>query len=278
MPPDPVEVIQDTRDSGQIFIHSIVDDAGLSPAEFRVYAHLARRAGASGAYPGVDSVSRICQLAKMTVIKSIKRLEELKMIRVTRSNGERNRYLLTRSSEWTVTSNGQVASPKERTGSPNEVTPPVQSRERKVIHEGNPLGESFALESTDVKKGKKFTPPDTKLVETYFMELGMNGVSAEQAQKFCDHHGQGGWILKTGRKMIDWRCAARIWRGNWEKWNPSQPTPKSASVQDESAFRDFCDTHPNPKFKTLKSLPVAGNDPMSIGPQFRRWQKNGKHE
>lgn len=153
---EPTEVVQDTRDTDSIFIHSSVDDAGLSPAEFRIYGHLARRAGANGAYPGVDSMAKICQLAKATIIKSIRRLEELGMIRVVRISGVKSRYVLTRRSVWlitTVTLNEQVPVQTRERGSSNEVTPPVQTRERKVIQEGNPSkDEAFTLSSAPAER------------------------------------------------------------------------------------------------------------------------------
>lgn len=59
-----------------IIVRSDLDDAGLSPAAFRVLGHLARRAGARGqAFPGVDSIARICRLHKDTVWRALNELE-----------------------------------------------------------------------------------------------------------------------------------------------------------------------------------------------------------
>lgn len=44
-----------------VFIHSELDDMGLSLEAFRVYAHLARRAGRDGrAWPGLQSIGDVC--------------------------------------------------------------------------------------------------------------------------------------------------------------------------------------------------------------------------
>lgn len=143
---NPEIVTQDVRDFGAIFIHSELDDAGLTPAEFRVYAHIARRAGSDGAYPGIDSMAEVCRLAKATVIDAVRMLESRKMIFVKREEGQRNRYHLTRQSAWQPATPVQTEErPKPlpelntplpdlaRTSS-NEGTGPVQTRERKDIH------------------------------------------------------------------------------------------------------------------------------------------------
>lgn len=135
----PATVIQDTRDIGAIFVHSEVDDAALTPIEFRVYAHLARRAGAQGAYPGIDSMCRVCQVGPSTIIRSIRELERRRMITVHRTEGQRNRYVLTRRSSWLDSTVSVVkgVSPQKRTSVTTE-TVPVSPQKRKVLHKGNP--------------------------------------------------------------------------------------------------------------------------------------------
>jgi DNA-binding MarR family transcriptional regulator len=59
-----------------IFVRSDLDDAGLSPAAFRVLAHLARRAGSNGeAFPGVASMAKTCQLNRDTIWRALSELE-----------------------------------------------------------------------------------------------------------------------------------------------------------------------------------------------------------
>ncbi|HET6886620.1 MAG TPA: helix-turn-helix domain-containing protein [Candidatus Udaeobacter sp.] len=82
------------------FIHSRVDDLGLTVYEFRVYCHLKRRSNHGVAWPGIASIARVCRMHKMTAVKAIKGLEERKMVTVTRVEGEGNRYRLTKPSAW----------------------------------------------------------------------------------------------------------------------------------------------------------------------------------
>src|SRR5205809_436624 len=57
------------------FIHSRLDDYGLSASVFRVYCHIARRAGRDGsAWPSVANIARVCRLHPQTVRKALRTL------------------------------------------------------------------------------------------------------------------------------------------------------------------------------------------------------------
>lgn len=87
-----------------LFVHSDLDDAGLSAYAFRVYCHLARRAnGRSEAWPGVKSMAKTCGISESTAKRSLKELEERGMLTIKRiMNGiSSNTYTLTRRSKWT---------------------------------------------------------------------------------------------------------------------------------------------------------------------------------
>lgn len=124
------------------FIHSRVDDLGLTLAEFRVYCHLKRRANHGVAWPGIDSMAKVCRANKRTIIKAIRGLEQRQMLKVTRVEGEGNRYRLTRPSKWIGQCIlGNAASAKEVTdqctiGNGNQF---ILGNERVSIIEGNPL-------------------------------------------------------------------------------------------------------------------------------------------
>jgi len=53
------EVIDD-RGNLPVFIHSDLDDLGLTPEAFRVYCHLVRRAGKGHAFPKQESIAEAC--------------------------------------------------------------------------------------------------------------------------------------------------------------------------------------------------------------------------
>ena len=90
----------DTSELNVIFVHSKLDDCGLTTQEFRVYCHLARRAGGGVAFPGVRSIADHCCICKNTVVDVIKTLESLKMITVDKTPGLVTKYRLTKPSKW----------------------------------------------------------------------------------------------------------------------------------------------------------------------------------
>jgi hypothetical protein len=98
---DQSTAIQDQSEMGVIFVHSELDDRNLSVAEFRVYCHIARRAGKQTAFAGIDSMAKVCCIAKHTVISAIRILESYRMILVTRKAGTTTHYTLTPKSKWT---------------------------------------------------------------------------------------------------------------------------------------------------------------------------------
>jgi hypothetical protein len=111
---------QDRSEFNVLFVHSELDDLGLDSHEFRIYAHLARRAnGKSKAWPGITSMSQACRMKRNSVIRTIRRLETKGLIRVVRKSGLRSEYLLTAPSEWPKVSE---ASSESDTGIPKGTT------------------------------------------------------------------------------------------------------------------------------------------------------------
>jgi len=94
------DLIQDTSEMNVIFIHSVVDDAGLTPSAFRVYAHLARRAGSGAAWPAVQGIADHCQLHADTVRAALSMLVDRNMIRAELRPGKTTRYFLEKPSAW----------------------------------------------------------------------------------------------------------------------------------------------------------------------------------
>lgn len=94
-------ITQDTSEFNIIFIHSSLDDSGLTANQFRIYAHLSRRSNKKGkAWPGADSMAEVCRMHRETVLESIKELESRNMLRVQRRKGIGNVYELTPPSLW----------------------------------------------------------------------------------------------------------------------------------------------------------------------------------
>lgn len=127
-----------------IFVHSMIDDAGLSANEFRVYCHIARRAGAGLAFPSGDSIAEVCRMNKKTVWTVLAALEERKMITRKNRKGTSNAYVLTTPDEWSrvldwVDPIEGVTQKRYHPVDPKEV-PPLDPKEvpLRISTEGNP--------------------------------------------------------------------------------------------------------------------------------------------
>jgi len=127
-----MQIIQDHRDYNVVFIHSSLDDAGLSPYAFRIYCHIARRANRSNsAWPGLGSIAHVCGLSESTARRALKELEDRDMLIIQRCAGgnSTNIYSLTSDKCWKPLS--------DRHPCPTD-TSPLSVGHPKVIHEGNP--------------------------------------------------------------------------------------------------------------------------------------------
>ena len=72
-------------------------------------------------------------------------------------------------------------------------------------------------ECKEVKESnRRFAPPSHQEVTDYFFEKGLD--DSQEAHRFINYHAQANWMLSRGRKMVDWKAAARTWLGNQEKW------------------------------------------------------------
>jgi DNA-binding transcriptional MocR family regulator len=131
-----------------IFLHSALDDAGLSCAAFRVLAHLSRRANGRLAYPGIESMARTCRINRKTVREALKEIEARKMIVRVFRPGKSSTYNLTGPSQWTgmavATDPSQNRATHEADPSRNRATTPPETGLPplpKQGHEGDPLKE-----------------------------------------------------------------------------------------------------------------------------------------
>lgn len=134
------KIFQDQSEMNVIFVHSSLDDAGLSVYAFRVYCHIARRANRAGsAFPGIQSIGTVCGVSESQVRRAIKELEDRRFLEVRRTTGgtKSNVYVLTPPSSWhpclTDTPVTQDADPCLTD------TAPLPDRHPKVIHEGSPV-------------------------------------------------------------------------------------------------------------------------------------------
>jgi hypothetical protein len=135
--------IEDRRDYGT-FIPSFLDDFRLDMASFRLYAHIARRAGSGTCWESIDSMAEICQMNRKTAYKSFRILQDQKLILVEKRKGQTNLITLTHHSIWLPIPNkvqpqpipNQVQ-PCTKSGIPpvpNQVYQPVPNQ----VHKGTP--------------------------------------------------------------------------------------------------------------------------------------------
>lgn len=151
-------VSQDLTAFELIFVHSEVDDAGLTPAEFRVYCHLARRAlskpkGKNDAYPGIRGMAEICCLNKDTVVAAIAELERRKMIAVSRVGGMVNHYKVTSKSDWLSETRERSLSETREHYRPLKPDGLSETRERTVRNEGTKGNPSKGIQEGNPSKG-----------------------------------------------------------------------------------------------------------------------------
>ena len=99
-----------------LFVHSSLDDAGLTANEFRVYCHLARRAGAAGdSFPSAQTIADVCRIHKDTVWDVLRSLERRGMVGRKPRAGMSTVYVLTTPDQWI-----QDVSPPETDGRPSD--------------------------------------------------------------------------------------------------------------------------------------------------------------
>ena len=108
-----------------IFIHSKVDDAALSPNEFRVLAHLTRRAGSNGiCKPGIRSIAKNCRIGKDTAQSVIEVLKEKCFIAVSKPDKSRSVH------SYTLTIEEGIAASVPIQGTDKNPSVPIQGTDK----------------------------------------------------------------------------------------------------------------------------------------------------
>jgi hypothetical protein len=91
---------KDGRDDLPVFIHSELDDYGLTPIEFRVYGRLARRAGKGDATESVPNMAEGCKVSERSVQLALKLLESASLIERVERPGETTIFKLLPRDRW----------------------------------------------------------------------------------------------------------------------------------------------------------------------------------
>jgi hypothetical protein len=144
-----------------LFVHSLIDDRGLSPAQFRVLGHIARRAGNGKAWPAISSIAKVCKLSPKTVRSALKFLKTARLISEEKRSGSTNLYALTQPAQWKPsplpidTTPPHSAPGIDCKGGPTNPDQPHPSQSDigegdplKELQEGNPKTQSTGLAET----------------------------------------------------------------------------------------------------------------------------------
>lgn len=120
------------------FIPSSLDDAGLSPSEFRVYCHLLRSADndTGVAWPSYKRMTEITGMGKTTIRRAIEELERREAVRkIGKPFAGSCRYQVFPI----VPPEGQKETPNSSTGGTIEAPPIVPSQTRNSSVSGSPI-------------------------------------------------------------------------------------------------------------------------------------------
>ena len=134
------------------FIPRGLDDAGFSPAEFRIVCRINRRAGKGGeCTEAVENIAAGCRLHPDTVRAALKKLESINVIRIVDRKGKTNSMRLMDiglwkpyGKEWRGEKDGGVTGGKAIEGNPPEMDGGKGSPRSKVGHLEKTLGGAMA--------------------------------------------------------------------------------------------------------------------------------------
>jgi len=155
----PIEV-HDLRGINVIFIHSMLDDYGLTSNVFRLYCHLARRASNGQARASVKSMAAKCRQNEDTIRAGLIVLVEYNMISRQRRCRQTTAYTLNPVSAWSPPTNGWhlpnteskrkrgVLTQQSQNGNEGSVKTETRGGEGNP-YEGNPFKEVLPLMVSD---------------------------------------------------------------------------------------------------------------------------------
>ena len=224
----------DLSEANIIFIHSALDDAGLSAPAFRVFAHLARRAGKDGCYPSAESMMRICRLERKTIFTALAELEQQGLITRTKRPGSSTKYTLNAPSRWSAKRVNPESPPGGQTGQGVVGQTGLgvvgqtghEGYPLKEIQEGNPEGTpeppAVSPKSRNVPRNIKMIRPEMGEVIEFVKSLGLRASDAE----FCYYKWTGNDWTNGKAPIRDWKATIRSWKA--ASYLPSQKASGAA--------------------------------------------------
>jgi hypothetical protein len=211
----------DLSESNIIFIHSALDEAGLTAAAFRVFAHLARRAGKDGCFPSADNMAKTCRLERKTIFAALTELEDMGLIERQKRAGCSTRYTLNPPSRWVAKRVDPFGLPGSQTGQ-GLVGQTGQEVTRLAYHEGNPLKDiqegnpslievppaTPVLKSKNVPRQIKMERPSLESVLAFVKTLGLPASDGES----CYYKWEANDWTNNNKPIRNWAATLRSWK------------------------------------------------------------------
>ena len=106
----------------------------------------------------------------------------------------------------------------------------LKTSEKNFQNEENYFLEGDEKNSKEKKlreKKKGFVKPVLDEVKHFFQQ---NNFPEVESQKFFNYFSSNGWLVGGKTPMADWQAAAQNWMLNFDKFNVSEPAPKSSHL------------------------------------------------
>lgn len=129
---------EDPKEKPSAFIHSELDDFGLTTLQFRVFCHIVRRGERGTAFPGLPSMAAVCKVGVTSVRSALKELTRMKLIGVKSRPGTSNVYTINERSKWIPAKSATPSKSKRATPTESERSPLQNPIEEGNPKEGNP--------------------------------------------------------------------------------------------------------------------------------------------
>ncbi len=229
-PAAPQAALSDIRtDFNVVFIHSRLDDYGLPPPVFRIYAHIARRAGNGDAYPAIATMARTCLVHPQTARRAVQLLTKHGLITREPRPGTTPIYRLTPASQWhPPTHISGNPSTSDTPPKPRQATPakPMQGHPSESDGvEGNPLGGNPLggnPETTNTTRAARGVPRS----ESEALEVAkLLGIPEDFARTEFDRMEGVGWLDGCQRRVQSW---SHYLKQRWSK-EQSERTERRAT-------------------------------------------------
>ncbi|KYC40006.1 hypothetical protein WA1_29040 [Scytonema hofmannii PCC 7110] len=89
--------------SSVAFIHNLLDEYGLDPYEFRIYAHIVRRTGGKPegvCFASLRKTAEICKMSMRKAQQAVKVLVKANLVTQTKRTGRTDEYRVTHIGDW----------------------------------------------------------------------------------------------------------------------------------------------------------------------------------